>query len=94
VADDWRLRRLTVARVPYRMEGEVPSEVQAIYDGCTALHGRNVNAVRAMAHAPAVARWLILVTATLQKDGLGCTLDARTRALAQIKVSAVNECRY
>ena len=47
---------------------------------------------------PAFARWIprlqLPLQAVLQKDGLGCKLEAKTRALAMIKVSALNGCRY
>jgi alkylhydroperoxidase family enzyme len=83
-----------MARVPFLQDGEVPPEVQRVFDACVELHGRTANSIRAAAHTPAVVRWMLAMTATLQKDGLGCVLDARTRALAMIKVSAINECLY
>ena len=55
---------------------------------------RVANSMRVFAHSPAIVKFLLPLQAVLQKDGLGCKLDAKTRALAMIKVSALNECRY
>lgn len=83
-----------MARVSLIQDGEGPPEVQALLDASAVFHGRTANSMRALAHSPAVLRFVLPLAATLQKDGLGCKLDARTRALAMIKVSALNECAY
>jgi hypothetical protein len=57
-------------------------------------NGRVANSMRVFAHSPAILSFLLPLQGIPQKDGLGCKLDARTRALAMIKVSAVNECKY
>ena len=48
--------------------------------------------MRTFAHSPAILEFLMPLQAVLQKDGLGSQLDAETRALAMIKVSALNAC--
>ena len=77
------------------MQDDTPSkEVQAAFDAANRFNGRVANSMRAYAHSPAILKFLLPLQAVLQKDGLGCRLDAKTRALAMIKVSALNECRY
>jgi hypothetical protein len=83
-----------MARLPLLRDDDVPPEVKAVFDAATAFNGRVANSMRVFAHSPAIVRFLLPLQATLQKDGLGCKLDARIRALAMIKVSALNACNY
>ena len=83
-----------MARVPLVQNEDAPPEVRAAFDAAASFNGRVANSMRAFAHSPAIVKFLLPLQAVLQKDGLGCRLDAKTRALAMIKVSALNECRY
>jgi len=83
-----------MARLPFVQDAEAPPEVRAAFDAALNFNGRVANSMRMFAHSPAILKFLLPLQAVLQKDGLGCKLDARTRALAMIKVSALNECRY
>jgi alkylhydroperoxidase/carboxymuconolactone decarboxylase family protein YurZ len=83
-----------MARVPFVQDQDAPPDVRAAFEAATSFNGRVANSMRAFAHSPAIVKFLLPLQAVLQKDGLGCKLDAKTRALAMIKVSALNECRY
>jgi hypothetical protein len=83
-----------MARLPFVKDDNAPAEVKAAFDAATRFNGRVANSMRVFAHSPAIVKFLLPLQAVLQKDGLGCKLDAKTRALAMIKVSALNQCKY
>ena len=83
-----------MARLPLIQDNEGPPEVRAAFDAANQFNGRVANSMRMYAHSPAILKFLLPLQAVLQKDGLGCKLDSKTRALAMIKVSALNECKY
>lgn len=83
-----------MARVPFVQDHEASPEARAAFDAANKINGRVANSMRAYAHAPAILKFLLPLQAVLQKDGRGCKLDAKTRALAMLKVSALSECKY
>lgn len=83
-----------MARLPLVEDAGAPEEVRAVFEAANRFNGRVANSMRMYAHSPAIVKYLLPLQAVLQKDGLGCKLDAKTRALAMIKVSALNECQY
>ena len=83
-----------MARLPLIQDNEGPPEVRAAFEAANQFNGRVANSMRMYAHSPAILKFLLPLQAVLQKDGLGCKLDSKTRALAMIKVSALNECKY
>lgn len=83
-----------MARLPLIHDAEASEVVGAAFETANRFNGRVANSMRMYAHSPAILKYLLPLQAVLQKDGLGCKLDAKTRALAMIKVSALNECRY
>ena len=83
-----------MARLPLVQDDEARQDVRNAFDTAIKFNGRVANSMRVFAHSPAILSFLLPLQAILQKDGLGCKLDARTRALAMIKVSAINECKY
>ena len=83
-----------MARLPLVQDDEARQDVRNAFDTAINFNGRVANSMRVFAHSPAILSFLLPLQAILQKDGLGCKLDARTRALAMIKVSAINECKY
>lgn len=83
-----------MARLPLIQDAEASAVVSAAFETANRFNGRVANSMRMYAHSPAILKYLLPLQAVLQKDGLGCKLDAKTRALAMIKVSALNECRY
>jgi hypothetical protein len=83
-----------MARLRLIQDNEATGAVSAAFDATTRFNGRVANSMRTFAHSPAILKFLLPLQAVLQKDGLGCKLDAKTRALAMNKVSALNECRY
>jgi hypothetical protein len=83
-----------VARLPFVQDDEASPDVRAAFDAANNFNGRVANSMRVFAHSPAIVKFLLPLQAILQKDGLGCKLDAKTRALAMIKVSALNDCKY
>ena len=83
-----------MARLPLIQDNESTPEVRAAFEAANQFNGRVANSMRMYAHSPAILKFLLPLQAVLQKDGLGCKLDSKTRALAMIKVSALNECKY
>ncbi len=83
-----------MARLPFVQDDEASPDVRAAFDAANNFNGRVANSMRVFAHSPAIVKFLLPLQAILQKDGLGCKLDAKTRALAMIKVSALNDCKY
>ena len=83
-----------MARLPLVQDDDARQDVRDAFDTAINFNGRVANSMRVFAHSPAILSFLLPLQAILQKDGLGCKLDARTRALAMIKVSAINECKY
>jgi alkylhydroperoxidase family enzyme len=83
-----------MARLPLVQDQDAAADVRAAFHAANSFNGRVANSMRVFAHSPAILRFLFPLQAVLQKDGLGCKLDAKTRALAMIKVSALNECQY
>ena len=83
-----------MARLPLVQDSDATKEARAAFDAANKFNGRVANSMRMFAHSPAILKFLLPLQAVLQKDGLGCKLDAKTRALAMIKVSALNECQY
>jgi hypothetical protein len=83
-----------MARLPFVQDDSASEEARAAFNAAASFNGRVANSMRVYAHSPAILKFLLPLQAVLQKDGLGCKLDAKTRALAMIKVSALNECKY
>ena len=83
-----------MARLPFVRDDNASEEVRAAFQAASSFNGRVANSMRVYAHSPAILKFLLPLQAVLQKDGLGCKLDAATRALAMIKVSALNQCQY
>ena len=83
-----------MARLPFVQDGDASPDVRAAFEAANSFNGRVANSMRVFAHSPAILKFLLPLQAILQKDGLGCRLDAKTRALAMIKVSALNQCKY
>jgi hypothetical protein len=83
-----------MARLPLVQDDDASEVVLAAFEAANHFNGRVANSMRVYAHSAAILQFLLPLQAVLQKDGLGCKVDARTRALAMIKVSALNECRY
>ena len=83
-----------MARLPLIQDDQGAPEVRAAFEAANQFNGRVANSMRMYAHSPAILKFLLPLQAVLQKDGLGCKLDSKTRALAMIKVSALNECKY
>jgi alkylhydroperoxidase/carboxymuconolactone decarboxylase family protein YurZ len=83
-----------MGRLPFVRDEDAEGAVRAAFDAATKFNGRVANSMRTFAHSPGILKFLLPLQAVLQKDGFGCKLDAKTRALAMIKVSALNECKY
>jgi hypothetical protein len=83
-----------MARLPLIQDEDATGIVSAAFEAANSFNGRVANSMRMFAHAPAILKFLLPLQAVLQKDGLGCKLEAKTRALAMNKVSALNGCKY
>lgn len=83
-----------MARLPLVQDEDATGVVSAAFEAANSFNGRVANSMRMFAHSPAILKFLLPLQAVLQKDGLGCKLEAKTRALAMNKVSALNACQY
>jgi len=83
-----------MARLPFIEDDSDNPNVQNAFQTADNINGRVANSMRLFAHSPAILKFLLPLQTVLQKDGLGCKLDGKIRALAMIKVSALNECQY
>ena len=83
-----------MTRLPFIQDDSNNPHVQNAFKTAENINGRVANSMRTFAHSPAILRFLLPLQTVLQKDGLGCKLDSKTRALAMIKVSSLNECQY
>ena len=83
-----------MTRLPFIQDDSNNPHVQNAFKTAENINGRVANSMRTFAHSPAILRFLLPIQTVLQKDGLGCKLDSKTRALAMIKVSSLNECQY
>ena len=83
-----------MARLPFIEDVSDNPNVQNAFQTAENINGRVANSMRLFAHSPAILKFLLPLQTVLQKDGLGYKLDGKIRALAMIKVSALNECQY
>ncbi len=83
-----------MARVPFIQDNADHPDIRNAFETADNINGRVANSIRTFAHSPAILKFLLPLQTVLQKDGLGCKLDGKMRALAMIKVSALNECQY
>jgi len=66
-----------------------------IIDTSDLLLGRTSNSTRMLAkHSPYMARWFFGFVASLRQPALGASTEPRLRALATIKTSMTNACKY
>ena len=56
--------------------------------------GGGINSGRLTAHIPYIARWLIPLIASMQRNGAGSILPAKIKTMVDIKTSTVNDCAY
>ena len=73
-----------MARLPLVQDDDATKEARAAFEAANSFNGRVANSMRMFAHSPAILKFLLPLQAVLQKDGLGCKLDDKIRALAMI----------
>ena len=85
-----------MARVSYIDIENPEGDLAVNQEAETALFGRpaRINGGRILAHIPLISRFLIPQIAALQRNGAGSILPAKLKAMADIKTSVVNNCRY
>lgn len=81
-------------RVPI-VEGSGPSpDTERLFAGAGDLLAFVSNFARTAAHAPALARWVVPMIASIQRGGPDAALDPRIKELAILKTSTLNECFF
>jgi alkylhydroperoxidase family enzyme len=80
-------------RLPKILDDEASEDVKRVFDGAKELLGFVSNSTRTVAHSPWVVKWLIPFTTAIQRES-GGLLDARTKELAIIRTSVVNNCDF
>jgi len=83
------------ARISILKDEEADVLGREIIDSASHLLGRAANSTRMLAkHSPYVSRWFLGFVASLRQPALGAATEPRLRALATIKTSMTNECKY
>lgn len=81
-------------RIPPIGHVDASSELQLFYDYVEKMCGRVPNFFKTMAHSPGVVRWMLPWMIVLNREGADSVLDVRTKLLAILKTSTLNECEY
>ncbi len=81
-------------RIPMMEPETGGGEVARLYEHATALINRIPNSWKVMAHQPFIAKFILPLTSSLLRQGLGSILSTRTKQLAILKTSAMNNCAY
>ena len=68
--------------------------VNHLFDHAGVLLNRIPNAWRVMANQPYITKFMLPLTSSLLRQGLGSVLDTKTKELAIIKTSQLNNCAY
>lgn len=82
-----------MARIPYANEGREPAESAEMYEVIEGTWGRLVNFWQLMGHSPALLRWMVPLSMTVQRETY-LDIDPTLKRLAIIRASLVNECHY
>ncbi len=83
-----------MSRVPMLKSGADDPVVNHLFDHAGVLLNRIPNAWRVMANQPFITKFMLPLTSSLLRQGLGSALDTRTKELAIIKTSQLNNCAY
>ena len=84
-----------MARLPIIEDGpDVPAEVRSVFAGAEDLLGFVSNLTRTASHATPLAKWMIPMIASIQRGGADANLDPRTKELAIIRTSTLNQCVF
>ena len=84
----------TVSRVPMLESGADDPVVNHLFDHASVLLNRIPNAWRVMANQPYITKFMLPLTSSLLRQGLGSALDTKTKELAIINTSRLNNCAY
>ena len=69
-------------------------EIKRLYEHAEILLNRIPNAWKVMAHQPFITKFMLPLTSSLLRQGLGSILSTRTKQLAILKTSTMNNCAY
>ena len=83
-----------MSRVPMLESGADDPVVNHLFDHAGVLLNRIPNAWRVMANQPYITKFMLPLTSSLLRQGLGSVLDTKTKELAIIKTSQLNNCAY
>lgn len=84
-----------MARVQLLGEAEVNDLIVAYFwSQGEEIAGKLLNSFRLMAHVPQVCMWFLPFNLSLQIEGAGGKLDARTKQLVVLSTSLANQCAY
>ena len=81
-------------RVPAITRDEAKGEVARLYKHADILLSRTPNSWMVMARQPFATKFMLPLTSTLMRQGIGSVLETSTKELAIIRTSQVNECAY
>ena len=83
-----------MSRVPMLESGADDPVVDHLFDHASVLLNRIPNAWRVMANQPYITKFMLPLTSSLLRQGLGSVLDTKIKELAIIKTSQLNNCAY
>ena len=83
-----------MSRVPMLESGVDDPVVNHLFDHASVLLNRVPNAWRVMANQPFIAKFMLPLTSSLLRQGLGSALSTKTKELAIIRTSQLNDCAY
>lgn len=83
-----------MSRIPMLESRTNDPVVDHLFDHASVLLNRIPNAWRVMANQPFITKFMLPLTSSLLRQGLGSALDTKTKELAIINTSRLNNCAY
>ena len=83
-----------MAVVPIISDEDASPEAGILFKHSKKMYGRVANAIRVAAHSPRIAQVLFGFIVASQRQEISQNISSRLKALATLKVSLLNGCRY
>jgi len=80
--------------VPIISDEDASPEAKILFKHSKKLYGRVANAIRVAAHSPRIAQVLFGFIVASQRQEISNNISSRLKALATLKVSLLNGCKY
>lgn len=80
--------------VPIISDEDASAEAKILFKHSKKMYGRVANAIRVAAHSPRIAQVLFGFIVASQRQEISNNISSRLKALATLKVSLLNGCKY